>query len=721
MDILIRLRFRPILLDGAPQARTFPLAVWATFVLLSLAIAFVSLQLNGPFVFGDEAAYFELGRGVGTRGFSGAQYNPLYPLILAGLFQLDSIFYTVFAAKLFNAVAFSSGVFPYYLIARRLIPDRRIATIAAVLAITMPLGALSLVFWAEPVYYTLVAWCIALFLAFSDSASTRNSLLLGLALALAFFAKQAALLLIPALALAFAWDASHTPRDRRPDLVWRQVVTLAVGAGLPLAWIARNRLEAWGGGGVGYQDSWRRLTSRLSEPGQFALDSIVTLFNSLGYSALTLYGVFMVVFLTAVSRPAPLGRREKMLAIVLAIVLTELLLLTSVFHAVYESAAPLGRYLDAVLPTVLIFAIAIIHGGAQLRRSSIAWFALAVGVLVLAFSPLDYLFAYSFMNNAGISYLHQFFAGPGEILWTPYRASGLEKIAVSLIAAVMVGLALIGHRPLLLYAVLAALQVSVSVCAYWNILKVGRSQVVMNDMFRALATVEALQAGESRRTVVIDEAYAGDEINGFYRFWKGGLPTYVDPSSLISQYRFDLGLWGLPPPPGWIKVPAPWRAEARYDKGFRGFGFLDIANLEATDCGLKRPGASLDWVASTKTGRFLLDLPPGDYRVRISADTRGCGGVRPFSFVVTGHDGQSLDIDEYSFDRSFSVSVGESGLSLTFMPRPSGIWGLDMLEVTRVAADGAVSSYGRLLLVSKRKLPFPEVTQSASMRVYLVN
>jgi hypothetical protein len=112
-----------------------PGMIYLLFLILASAIFLSSLLIPGPFIFGDEAAYFDLARGIALRGeFSGAQYNPLYPLLLSPFFYFSNPVITYLIAKAINALAFASICFPLYVIASRLIAERRTVILATAMA-----------------------------------------------------------------------------------------------------------------------------------------------------------------------------------------------------------------------------------------------------------------------------------------------------------------------------------------------------------------------------------------------------------------------------------------------------------------------------------------------------------------------------------------------------------------------------------------------------------
>ena len=127
---------------GAERAFEWPAALWPLFLASTACISWAASRISGPFIFMDEPAYVQLARGVLEGSFLGAQYNPLYPSLLAPLLRLDGMDVALDAIKVLNAACYSAIVFPCFHIARTLGASEGRALAAALAAVLLPTAAL---------------------------------------------------------------------------------------------------------------------------------------------------------------------------------------------------------------------------------------------------------------------------------------------------------------------------------------------------------------------------------------------------------------------------------------------------------------------------------------------------------------------------------------------------------------------------------------------------
>lgn len=705
----------------------FPFGLYSFFAVFAGAIFLTSLLIPGPFIFGDEAGYFNLARRIALHGeFSGAQYNPLYPLLLSPFFYFSDPTTTLIFTKAVNALVYASIAFPLYMIANRLFADRRMAMLATAMATLMPAGAYSYVILAEALYYPLIAWVFAAVVLFYEKPTYLRAALLGFAISLSFFAKQAGLLVLPAIVLAFAIEAYRSPETAEPRWLRKQFVVAAMAAIAPALWILRNRIKAQGGGGMGYQEGWNRFAGRLHDLPGFMLDCIGNLFYSLSYYAIALHGVLFLVFVLAFMRLRLLGNMERILAVSLVLFSFGLAVLSAVFFTAYGMEKyPNGRYFDAVMPILLLFSLGQAVKVNTLNILPSRWSLLAlvclVVILISMFSPLNVLFAYTFVNNASISFLQEIF-GPGmqNIIWSPYKGATVERNAVGVGFGILAALVFLVKRyrvPVLVGLVL--FQAATASLAYINVINLGQHVAFVNNLYKGLAALGVLDNRGQNRPLYFDRALQSNDLRYFMVFWSGSEPRYIDNVSLLArEWAFDFGVAELVSFPGVQKVPAPWRPESVYDQASARPGFLDISSIQAGRC-KKQDGEDIDWIVSDKPVSFRVDVPQGRYRVHLRASAKECPQLPRIAFELgISGTGQGLENLGGYYDKVLEVVVRDSGMQIDLAPTNGAFILLDDIVIARL--DKGIVIENNSLVVTKTTLPLARIMQEGELRVYAV-
>ena len=164
-------------------------------------------------------------------------YGFVYPVLLAPAWRLfTSIPDAYAAAKAINGVVMSLAAVPAYFLARRLL-SQRLALIVSVLTVLVPSMLYTGTLMTENVFYPLFITCaLALVVTLERPTPVRQVLLLALC-ALAFAARQQALALFPAVAIAPVLFAG---RRLRPFATLYGIFGGAVVLAL-LATVARGR------------------------------------------------------------------------------------------------------------------------------------------------------------------------------------------------------------------------------------------------------------------------------------------------------------------------------------------------------------------------------------------------------------------------------------------------------------------------------------------------
>jgi hypothetical protein len=184
-----------------------------------LAIAFLrfgaGMFVTSPSIFGDELTYWSLARSF-HHGLHFVAFNQhydiptqLYPILLSPLFAAQDSIVIYPLVKLVSSLMFCSVVFPAYFMARELLTQEE-SIVVAMLSLLIPGGAYTATVMAENLYYPvfiLAAWLLyrALY-----HGRLRDSVLAGLAFAVAYYVKPHVLFMLAAYGFSLlAWLAAR--------------------------------------------------------------------------------------------------------------------------------------------------------------------------------------------------------------------------------------------------------------------------------------------------------------------------------------------------------------------------------------------------------------------------------------------------------------------------------------------------------------------------------
>jgi hypothetical protein len=219
-----------------------------------------------PWIFPDSLVYSELAKSFAATGHFALREVPgkggfgiVYPILLAPSYALFSNVPHAFTMmKATNCLVMSLAAVPTYLMARGLV-GRWLALTAATLAVALPdLGYTGTIMTENAFYPVFAFWCWATLRAFQTPTVRRQLLCLGL-LALAYFTRPQAIVLVPALVSALilvpgldVWSGRHGGLKQSIRLSSRAYLPLLLGLGA--AFVAFVVVEL-GIRGKGWRDS----------------------------------------------------------------------------------------------------------------------------------------------------------------------------------------------------------------------------------------------------------------------------------------------------------------------------------------------------------------------------------------------------------------------------------------------------------------------------------
>jgi glycosyltransferase involved in cell wall biosynthesis len=230
--------------------RRLPLWAWlsglyAAAVAVQLALA---LRVVSPWIMVDELVYSDMARSFADTGHFllrgvHANYGFVYPLLLSPAYALFGSTIDVYLwARVLNALAICSVVFPTFLLARRVVRPG-FALAAAALAVAIPPMIYTGTLMTENAFYPVFMWLAYALVRTLEQPTARRQIVLLAVCAVAFLTRAQAVALVGAVLVApllLAWIERGRPRRLA---VWKPlygIVALAAIA-VVLIEVARGR------------------------------------------------------------------------------------------------------------------------------------------------------------------------------------------------------------------------------------------------------------------------------------------------------------------------------------------------------------------------------------------------------------------------------------------------------------------------------------------------
>jgi hypothetical protein len=244
-------------------AERVPVWAWVSgLVVLSAAVRFVIARgYPSPWTFTDEVLYGELAKSFAATGHFALREVPgrsgfgvVYPVLLSPAYALFSsvpVAYT--AMKAINCAVMSLAAVPAFLLARRLV-GQWLALAAALLAVSVPDVTYTAAIMTENAFYPIfLFWCWLTVRALERPTVWRQLSVVAM-VAVAYFTRPQALVLVPALLTAVVLVAVLDAARMRPFLpsLWRSAarflpiwVVIFGGAGAYIGLQAGVRGQDW--------------------------------------------------------------------------------------------------------------------------------------------------------------------------------------------------------------------------------------------------------------------------------------------------------------------------------------------------------------------------------------------------------------------------------------------------------------------------------------------
>ena len=212
---------------SSARVRAVPTAVWLGAIVGASAVlrfAF-AMSVPGPGILPDELLYSELAKSLAASGdflvrgapYSAWTFGPLYALVIAPAYLIESLPDAYMASKAIDSVLISLAAVPAYLIARRVL-DRHLSLLAAGLALMVPGMAYSSRIMTENLFYPVFLFLVLAIVLMLEKPTLRRQLTVLGIIGVACLVRVQAVVLVPALMSAIAVQAGLNVGGSRPWL-----------------------------------------------------------------------------------------------------------------------------------------------------------------------------------------------------------------------------------------------------------------------------------------------------------------------------------------------------------------------------------------------------------------------------------------------------------------------------------------------------------------------
>ena len=661
-------------------------------VVMAIVLWWRDLSIQGPFIFIDEARYFDLAlRMFRDHIYYGAtDYNPLYPLIISPAFALGSLVHAYEAIRVLNCIFWPLMIFPIYFVARRFV-SKVPAVFIAVGAGLGPASTYVPMVRSEAIFFPLAAVVVLLFLRMTEAPSRTRICACGCATALLFLTKQlgAAFFFAILASLFYEWIRHRDVASLLRRCAWF-VTSFAV---ITVPWLLRNFLDPRSGG-IGHGTWTHKMYT------DFDIARIVAGFGvNLAYIVVPLLGVFWFWYWTGTWR---LLRSRSAASIfvffTLALLICDLVICALICMVVPANARtvyyPNGRYLEVLVPWILIIAYMALlerenRGRYQLWSSVLV--CLISCAVVFWYSPLLAVTAAASPDNASLVFLSFFYEGRTGMFWPAERTvEASARLTLALVPAVLFLLVLL-IRCRALYVlglgVVATVMIGFFTADFTG--RVASSPRSINQISKQMWA-----AGVRQRDLAVDADMSPDVSPLAFWFSHNSDQWRSIPADAFRvPVTFEFGTTSLSAGERFVGIRAPWTGTSFFNKQ-QGYGFADTPVGEVSACkvqNLATGGGPGEYVFGRKPASFDIQVPDGSYAVRalIRGEQNGCAATKiDFDLQLGGCrlsvPATKANLVELPFECTATPVDGR--LSLSFTPRPESIWAISRLEVRSLSA-----------------------------------
>lgn len=391
------------------------------FILFSLLVivkAVLSYFIKSPSMFGDEYLYtkmarsfFEYGKFY-VHGEPSSFFPPLYSLFLSIAYIFKDMTVVYSAMKIINSFLSSLIIFPAWLIAKEFL-SRKKAFFVTILVAVMPSNfVFANYILSENLFYPLFLFAIYFIYKSFSEASYKWDVFAGIFVGLCYLTKMISLALIPLILIVLIIQLF---REKNLKQIKKKFILFFIALLMVLPWLIRNAiyfgftLRGISGGISGY------VTELSSLQANFSL-TLALYWHVLyvGYFILAAAVIFFIASLiTSIKLKKFANKNLLIFSMIFWLAFIFLISAASIHNTSYPQAGvwlvgrPIGRYVDCVLPILLILgSIEFVKRNRESKFSNknLTFLILLCSLILgLSYKLLNYsLFP---VNNMSISYV----------------------------------------------------------------------------------------------------------------------------------------------------------------------------------------------------------------------------------------------------------------------------------------------------------------------------
>jgi hypothetical protein len=379
------------------------------YLLLVLVKSILSYLIPAPSAFGDEYFYAKLARSFffnqefSIHNIVWNHYHPLYSIVLSPAYLLQQMGFIYPTMKILNSIISSLVIFPAYLISREFLNSKKSLTITILISLLPSNFIFSSFILAENLFYPTFLFSIYFIYKTFTTDRTIFAILSGIFIAISFLSKVNAIVLFPVLGVLFLYKLIKKQDLQFSKFVLITVISLAIIS----PWLINNFLTQSNALG-GYTSEALTILE---------LDKVIIKFmsNYIIYSGLLIISTG-ILFPLLISKK--LFKKQYLIFTLIAFSSIFFTLIIAANHNVqlapdntsieipgkqisWLAGRIIGRYIDAVLPLVIILGALCLKHKTTLKRTVIV-------SGILAFSSQAILSQLLPMNHVSTSYLGVF-------------------------------------------------------------------------------------------------------------------------------------------------------------------------------------------------------------------------------------------------------------------------------------------------------------------------
>lgn len=376
-----------------------------------LVKSILSYFIPAPSIFSDEYLYAKMARSFfnfgsfSVHGIATHQYPPLYPIILSISYIFSNMKVVYVVMKVINAAVSSLVIFPAFFMAKEFLSEKKSLLLAVLVSVLPSNFAFTPFLMAENLFYPLFLFSVYFIYKSFTNQEYKWDVLAGIFIGLSYLAKASAIILVGVVGIVFLIEILR--KKRFVESLKKKVVLGFMALIAILPWLIRNGvLFGFTPKGIlgMYIHSATYATTIHHSFGKF----LVWMVLQFGFLILASGVLFYLTSLFAAR-----DKRDKVRIFLIISLIT--IINTLIIPANNNSKAnphyfswltgrPFGRYIDMVLPLILIAGFIGFKFFEDKKYSRLLMNGVIVSSLVLLFSSQISLFPLFPVNNLSLSH-----------------------------------------------------------------------------------------------------------------------------------------------------------------------------------------------------------------------------------------------------------------------------------------------------------------------------